>query len=66
MRIQLNGKPHTLSGETGLLKLLEDMKVNPEIVAVEVNEEIVKRADRQAVLLKEGDRVEVIRMIGGG
>lgn len=66
MKIKLNGKPHELDKPLSLLDLLKSMDVNPELVAVELNLDIVKRADREGIVLKEGDEVEVIRMIGGG
>jgi sulfur carrier protein len=66
MKIKLNGKPHEMPAATGLLQLLESLQVNPDLVAVELNLDIVKRADRAGIVLKEGDEVEVIRMIGGG
>ncbi len=34
--------------------------------AVELNGEVVPRRDQAATSLKEGDRLEVVRLVGGG
>lgn len=34
--------------------------------AVELNGEVVRRADQAATPLQEGDRLEVVRLVGGG
>jgi sulfur carrier protein len=40
--------------------------VNPVLVAVEHNGDIVKRDRFGEVLLADGDRLEIIHMVGGG
>jgi thiamine biosynthesis protein ThiS len=34
--------------------------------AVELNGEVIRRADHPATPLQEGDRLEVVRLVGGG
>jgi thiamine biosynthesis protein ThiS len=34
--------------------------------AIELNGEVIRRADHGATPLKEGDRLEVVRLVGGG
>jgi sulfur carrier protein len=34
--------------------------------AIELNDEVIRRADHSATPLKEGDRLEVVRLVGGG
>lgn len=34
--------------------------------AIELNGEVVRRADHSTAPLKEGDRLEVVRLVGGG
>jgi thiamine biosynthesis protein ThiS len=34
--------------------------------AVELNGEVIRRVDHPATPLKEGDRLEVVRLVGGG
>ena len=51
---------------TTLARLIEQLSLAPERVAVEVNREVVRRADWQALEISEGDRVEVVHFVGGG
>ena len=64
--LQVNGKPIQLEGPTPLLAYLDQLGVNPHAVAVEHNGDILERAAYETVTLREGDRVEIVRMVGGG
>jgi len=64
--LQVNGKNVELEGPTPLLEYLEKLGVNPRAVAVEHNGDILERAAYAGVTLREGDRVEIVRMVGGG
>jgi len=66
LRIILNGTPREVSEPTTVSSLLREMGVNPGLVAVEVNLQIIDRADFTTTSLKEGDKVEVIGFVGGG
>ncbi|MCX7914270.1 MAG: sulfur carrier protein ThiS [Thermodesulfovibrionales bacterium] len=63
--IKLNGETYNTEKET-LLELLSELKIIPERVVVEVNLEIIKRADLAKIKLKEGDSVEIVNFVGGG
>ncbi|HEY8370993.1 MAG TPA: sulfur carrier protein ThiS, partial [Thermodesulfobacteriota bacterium] len=47
MSITLNGEPYTLEGPATLATLLERLRIHPQTVAVELNQDIVRR-DRLA------------------
>ena len=64
--LQVNGKPIELERATALLAYLEKLGINPRSIAVEHNGTIIERAEYEAVMLKEGDTVEIVRMVGGG
>ena len=64
--LQVNGKQVELDVPTPLLRYLSDLGVDPRAVAVEHNGEIVERSRFESVVLEEGDRVEIVRMVGGG
>ena len=66
IRVHVNGKPETLAAGVSLLDLLKAKAINPNVVACELNLTVVRRKDLGATLLKEGDELEVIQMIGGG
>ena len=64
--LQVNGKRVELDGPTPLTEYLERLGANPRAIAVEHNGEIVDRAAYAKVVLRDGDRVEIVRMVGGG
>jgi sulfur carrier protein len=64
--LQVNGKPVELERPTPLLDYLDTLGVNPRAVAVEHNGEILERAAYEKTTLQAGDRVEIVRMVGGG
>lgn len=66
MRITVNGEEREVPENTNAAALLELLGLNGQRVAVEVNLEIVPRSAYDAHLLQQGDRVEIVRAIGGG
>ncbi len=66
MRLELNGEPKEFEEGTTLSKLVEQLSLAPERVAVELNREVVRRADWPSTHLNEGDRVEIVHFVGGG
>lgn len=66
MRISLNGEAKDLDDETTLLGLVEQLSLAPERLAVELNREVVRRADWSDIKLSDGDRVEIVHFVGGG
>ncbi|MGH7865808.1 MAG: sulfur carrier protein ThiS [Candidatus Binataceae bacterium] len=65
-QITLNGEAHTIDGDLGLSTLLEKLKVRGKRIAVEINGDVVRKADYARVMLRAGDKVEVINFVGGG
>jgi sulfur carrier protein len=66
LTVQVNGEQKLVPPATTVSGLLNILAVRPERVAVEVNRQIVKKADWSQVPLREGDRVEVVQFVGGG
>ena len=66
LRVELNGEPKELAEGMTLLALIEQLSLAPERVAVELNREVVRRADWPSTPLHDGDRVEIVHFVGGG
>ncbi len=66
MRILLNGQPHASPDPCSLAQLLAQIGVEPRRVAVERNEQLVRRAEYERTDLQDGDRIEVVTLVGGG
>jgi sulfur carrier protein len=64
--ITLNGDPYALGGDMPLTALLERLRMRRGRVAVEINREIVPKADYEATVVRVGDTVEIINFVGGG
>lgn len=64
--LQVNGKQIELEGPTPLVGYIEHLGVDPRTVAVEHNGEILERAAFESTVLRDGDKVEIVRMVGGG
>jgi len=65
MQVEINGKNEEFLGGT-VLDLLKAKKIEPQMVAVEVNDSMVDREHLGATQLKEGDRLEFLFYMGGG
>ena len=66
MKLKLNGKMRDLeSGET-LSDLLISLHLAERLVLVELNGNVVSRADFLTQKLGDGDAIEIVRMVGGG
>jgi len=65
MQVKINGKVEEVSAGT-VLDLLQDKKIEPQMVAVEVNDTMVERTQLATTTLKEGDRLEFLFYMGGG
>ncbi len=66
MDVTINGERQALPESTTAAQLLERLKISPERVVVELNLMILKRAQLPSTVLKEGDHVEIVHMVGGG
>lgn len=64
--LRINGKQVDLEEPTRLLDYLERLGVDSRAVAVEHNGEIIERDRYAGVMLRAGDVVEIVRMVGGG
>ena len=65
-KIQLNGDPYEINGGTNLNELLNKLRIQKNKVAIEVNGEIVKKSKYPNLILNKGDKVEIVKFIGGG
>ena len=66
MNIICNGEPKNIQTQTTLHDLAQAMGLNPQGVVAEFNGKIVEHASFASHTLQDGDRVELIRFVGGG
>ncbi len=66
MRLVVNGEERNVPEGTTVAALLDRLELDPGAVVVERNREIVSRDDVAEVRVEEGDRLEIVRFVGGG
>jgi sulfur carrier protein len=72
MHLTVNGKPRDVdAGANGadampLLDLLAVFEVNPRLVAVAINGDVIPKSEFAAARVRDGDALEIVRMVGGG
>jgi len=64
--LQVNGETRTCSPQSQLPDLLQQLGFNPRLVAVEYNGEILHRQFWTETQMQEGDRLEIVTIVGGG
>jgi sulfur carrier protein len=65
LSVIVNGKEETTTAAS-VLELLQAKKVDPHMVSVEYNGEILDRGAFPSTILKPGDKIEFLYYMGGG
>jgi sulfur carrier protein len=66
MNILLNGSPKEIDCSMTISELLESFGLEKKEVAIEYNLKVLQKDDYATTFISEGDRIEVVRFVGGG
>jgi thiamine biosynthesis protein ThiS len=66
MQVILNGETQEIRDDITVADLLHDLQITLQYGAVAVNRRVVRKKDHQATRLRPGDRIEIVRPVGGG
>jgi len=66
MKILVNGKDMEVADGISVEGLLTQLGVTRKYTAVAVNRDVTPKSEYEATTLREGDRVEIVRPMGGG
>jgi sulfur carrier protein len=66
MQLTINGQSRQVAENATIANLLDELKLSGKPVAVEVNLELVPRQHHAEHRLAEGDRLEIVTLVGGG
>jgi len=66
MKIVVNGKYLDVADGHNVEGLLVQLNVKRQYMAVAVNREVTPKSAYEATVLRDGDRVEIVRPMGGG
>lgn len=66
MQITVNGQSRDVDPDATIAILLDKLNLAGKPVAVEINRELVPRQRHAGHRLSEGDRLEIVTLVGGG
>jgi sulfur carrier protein len=66
VRVQINGRDEQVEPGTSVAQLVQRYQLQPRHVAVEINCDLVPRASFESTTVHEGDRIEIVTLVGGG
>jgi len=66
MVVHINGKNREIPEDLSVKGLLEWLELNPALVVVELNREILDRERYAEIDLSENDVLELVHFVGGG
>ncbi|MEL6224208.1 MAG: sulfur carrier protein ThiS [Cyanobacteria bacterium J06626_14] len=66
LTLQVNGKEKSCPPQVTLPDFLKQLGLNPRLVAVEYNGEILHRQFWETTEMQDGDRLEIVTIVGGG
>ncbi|MEW6125918.1 MAG: sulfur carrier protein ThiS [Acidobacteriota bacterium] len=66
MRVTVNGEAKQIDDGVTVSGLLAILELKPERLAIELNRQIVRRANWAETELHDGDRIEIVNFVGGG
>jgi sulfur carrier protein len=66
MEITINGEKVGLSKVITVSNLLDDLNIKREALAVELNKDVLPKAEYDSKVIEDGDIIEIIQFVGGG
>ena len=66
IQVHLNGKDREIDSGLSVQELVESLELNPKLIVVELNREILSRDCFGEIQVSEGDQVELVHFVGGG
>ncbi len=66
MQVFVNGETRDVPEGTTLRGLIEHLGLGKALCAAEVNKKAVRRGEQETTVLRPGDVIEVVSLVGGG
>ena len=66
IQVHVNGKEREVQSGLSVHELVESFDLNPLLIVVELNREILSRDQFRDTQVSEGDAVELVHFVGGG
>lgn len=66
IRVTVNGQPRELAAETALPDLIKYLDISVPRIAVAYNGIVLRAEEHASTTVRDGDALEIVRMVGGG
>ena len=66
IKIIVNGDSKEVASDSNIFSFLQSLKISTKHIAIEINESLIFRSNWEETTLKEGDKIEIVKAIGGG
>jgi sulfur carrier protein len=66
MKLNINGKAWEIEKSLNLIELIEHFQLKVDQVVVELNQTVPEKKTYAQVYVKDGDKIELIKFLGGG
>lgn len=66
MLLIINGKEEIIDTDLTISEFVATKSLNPNVIVIELNAQIIDRANWDKIQLSDGDKLEVISFVGGG
>jgi len=66
IQVQINGDHRKIPSDLSVSSLLKWLELNPALVVVELNREILDRERYDEIVVVEEDSLELVHFVGGG
>ncbi len=66
MNLKVNGETMTFESKVSLIQIMQQLKIDDQVMAAAVNMEVVKKESWSTYQPKDGDTIEMLHFVGGG
>lgn len=66
IRVTINDEEKNFNENTTIAEMLKELGLEDKIIVVVRNEDIISQEDYTKVTLEDGDKIELVRIVGGG
>lgn len=66
IKITINDEEQFFEDNINIQTMLKKLSLDDKIVVVVLNDDIVNNEDYTKIILKDGDKIELVRIVGGG
>jgi sulfur carrier protein len=66
IEVRINGESKQVPPDINLAELLKHLELPGDRLAVELNQEVIRRVNWENVKVKNADKIEIVHFVGGG